>query len=129
MKSYIMELIKTLIIYSLAVLSIIFLYYIYQTKQIKDNRNRPIVYDFKDFDVICPDDYYYVGTRNGQDICKNFLDGSEGDLSFPTLLEDGKVDLPDINDNMIKNPKISKRCNNDYNVTFSALKPFCENDS
>ena len=128
MKSYIMELIKTLIIYSLAVLAIIFLYYVYQTKEINDKINKPIVYDFKDFDVICPDDYYYVGTKNEKDICQNFLDNSTT-LDFPTLLENGIVKLPELNDNTIKgnDTAIGSRCNNQNNVTFSALKPFCDN--
>ncbi len=128
MKSYIMELIKTLIIYSLAVLAIIFLYYVYQTKEINDKINKPIVYDFKDFDVICPDDYYYVGTFEGQDRCQNFLDNSTT-LNFPTLLENGIVKLPELNDNTIKgnDTAIGSRCNNQNNVTFSALKPFCDN--
>ena len=126
MKSYIMELIKTLIIYSLAVLAIIFLYYVYQTKEINDKINKPIVYDFKDFDVICPDDYYYVGTVEGKDKCQNYLDNSTT-LEFPTLLEDGRLELPELNDNTIKSDAIDSRCNNKNNVTFSALKPFCDN--
>jgi len=120
-----MALLKTLIVYSLAILSIIFLYFIYQTKQIKDRNSRPIYYNFKDYDVICPDDYYYTGTIDGYDKCKNFLDDTDI-KSYLTLIEDGNIDLSDI-ENMVKDPKISERCD-DRDVTFSALKPYCDNN-
>jgi hypothetical protein len=127
-----MALLKTLIVYSLAFLSIIFLYFVYQTKQITDRENRPIYSNFKPYDVVCPDDYYYTGTNTvnsvEQDQCTSFLD-DDYTKSFPTLIEDGNIDLTDI-ENMVKQPKISARCKAmlDDNVTFSALKPYCDND-
>jgi len=120
-----MALLKTLIVYSLAILSIIFLYFIYQTKQIKDRNNRPIYSNFKDYDVICPDDYYYTGTQGDNDMCTSFLDDNDT-KSYPTLIEDGNIDLTNI-ENMIKDPKISSRCD-DNTVTFSALKLYCDTE-
>jgi len=120
-----MALLKTLIIYSLAILSIIFLYFIYQTKQITDREKRPIYSNFKPYDVVCPDDYYYTGTTAGNDQCTNFLDDTDI-RSFPTLIDDGNIDLTEI-ENMVKDPKISYRCDEE-DVTFSALKPYCDNE-
>jgi hypothetical protein len=128
-----MALLKTLIVYSLAILSIIFLYFIYQTKQIKDRNNRPVYSNFKTYDLICPDDYYYTGTYKDNpedkevDHCKRFSD--DRIKMYPTLVEDGNIDLTDI-ENMLKNPKISpilERCN-ENEATFSALRPYCENE-
>ena len=119
-----MTILKTLIVYSLAILSIIFLYFIYQTKEIKNRENRPIYYNFKDFDVVCPDDYYYVGSEGSNDKCRNFINDSD-EITFPTLLDNGDLDLSDI-ENMVRDPKIKSRC--DSTKTFSALKPFCTNE-
>ena len=125
-----MELLKTLIIYSLAILTIIFMYYVYQTREIKKRNNRPIYYDFKDFDLICPNDYYYSGSKNGKDICKSIYskvkdkDGKEITKEYPSIVHNGK--LMEL-ENIMNTNKINARCR-DKTVTFSAVKPFCKNN-
>ena len=126
-----MSLINIFVSSSIVVVVTVFLYFLYQTKQL--NNLAEFDYDIdpsqdvadNTYKLICPNGYSYDTSTATEDICKSMTDDSS--LTFSTLKKNGEFKYPDLDTGKNMTP-MGSRCDKIGSGTLDwpNIQPYCE---
>ena len=135
-----MSLINIFVAGSIVVVVTVFLYFLYQTKRLKNFRR--FDYDIdpsqaesdNTYKLICPEDYTYDRTESNNDYCKsntyNNIVPNKNEISFKTLKQNNEFKYPDLDKKENMSQGIIDRCSKinavDADLKWDAIQPYCE---